>query len=60
MPDRPKVMIHKKRVTLVLQVGGLAWGLKPHPVKNALNAEKHSTTAAGREHLNRPSKIMDL
>jgi hypothetical protein len=33
MPDRSKVMAQTKRDTLVLQVGGWAWGWQPHPVK---------------------------
>jgi hypothetical protein len=36
MPDRSRVMTQTKRDTLVLQVGGLAWGLEPHTVKNIL------------------------
>jgi hypothetical protein len=36
MPDRSKVMTQTKRDTLVLQVGGLAWGEQPHIVKNLL------------------------
>jgi hypothetical protein len=36
MPDRSKVMTQTKRDTLVLQVGGLAWGKQPHTVKNLL------------------------
>jgi hypothetical protein len=34
MPDRSRVMTQTKRDTLVLQVGGLAWGLtSPHSKK---------------------------
>jgi hypothetical protein len=33
MPDRSRVMTPTKRDTLVLQVGGLAWGQQPHTVK---------------------------
>jgi hypothetical protein len=33
MPDRTKVMTQRKRDSLVLQVGGWAWGSHPHPVK---------------------------
>jgi hypothetical protein len=36
MPDRSRVMTQTKRDTLVLQVGGLAWGKQPHTVKNLL------------------------
>jgi hypothetical protein len=36
MPDRSRVMTHTKRDTLVLEVGGLAWGQQPHTVKNLL------------------------
>jgi hypothetical protein len=36
MPDRSRVMTQTKRDTLVLQVGGLAWGLQLHTVKNLL------------------------
>jgi hypothetical protein len=36
MPDRSRVMTQIKRDTLVLQFGGLAWGYKPHTVKNLL------------------------
>jgi hypothetical protein len=36
MPDRSRVMTQTKRDTLVLQVGGLAWGLQSHTVKNLL------------------------
>jgi hypothetical protein len=35
MPDRSRVMTQTKRDTLVLQVGGLAWGSTPHS-KNVL------------------------
>jgi hypothetical protein len=33
MRETSKVMIQTKRDTLVLQVGGWAWGWQPHPVK---------------------------
>jgi len=33
MPDRSRVMTQTKRDTLVLQVGGLAWGKEPNTVK---------------------------
>jgi hypothetical protein len=33
MPDRSRVMTQTKKDTLVLQVGGLAWGLQSHKVK---------------------------
>jgi hypothetical protein len=33
MLDRSKLMTQTKRDTLVLQVGGWAWSLQPHPVK---------------------------
>jgi hypothetical protein len=36
MPDRSRVMTQTKRDTLVLQVGGWAWGSQPHTVKNLL------------------------
>jgi len=36
MPDRSRVMTQTKRDTLVLQVGGLAWGLQPHTVKKLI------------------------
>ena len=32
MPDRSKVMAKMKGDTLVLQVGGCAWGLRPNPL----------------------------
>jgi hypothetical protein len=35
MPDRSKEMTQAKRDTLVLQVGGWAWGCRPHPVKKS-------------------------
>jgi hypothetical protein len=34
VPDRSRVMTMTKRDTLVLQVGGLAWGYQPHTVKS--------------------------
>jgi hypothetical protein len=40
MPDRSRVLIQTKRVTLVLQVRGWAWGQQPHPVKIALRNGK--------------------
>jgi hypothetical protein len=36
MSDRSRVMTQTKRDTLVLQVGGMAWGKQPHTVKNLL------------------------
>jgi hypothetical protein len=36
MPDRSRVMTQTKSDTLVLQVGGLAWGEQPHTVNNLL------------------------
>jgi len=33
MSDRSSVMTQTKKDTLVLQVGGLAWGYQPHTVK---------------------------
>jgi hypothetical protein len=33
MPERSKGRVQTKRDTLVVQVGGWAWGLQPHPVK---------------------------
>jgi hypothetical protein len=36
MPDRSRVITRTKRDTLVLQVGGLAWGLQPHTVKKLI------------------------
>jgi hypothetical protein len=33
MPDRSRVMTQTKRDTMVIQVGGLAWGYQPHTVK---------------------------
>jgi hypothetical protein len=40
IPDRSRVMAQTKRDTLVLQVGSLAWGYKPHTVKYALIVTK--------------------
>jgi hypothetical protein len=36
MPERSRVMTQTKRDNLVLQVGGLAWGLQPHTVKKLI------------------------
>jgi hypothetical protein len=36
MPDRSRVMAQTKRDTLVLHVGGLAWGYQPHTVKKLI------------------------
>jgi hypothetical protein len=36
MPDKLRVITQTKRDSLVLQVGGLAWGYQPHTVKNLL------------------------
>jgi hypothetical protein len=40
MPDRSRVMAQTKSDTLVLQVGGWAWGLQPHTVKKTLLLRK--------------------
>jgi hypothetical protein len=45
MPERSKGRVQTKRDTLVLQVGGWAWGWQPHPVKRMLF--RNLTTSPG-------------
>jgi hypothetical protein len=55
----PFVPLPTRRDTLVLQVGGWAWGSQPHPIK-PLIVGKILMTAGGQKHLTRSSKTEDL
>jgi hypothetical protein len=48
MPDRSRMMIQSKRDTLVLQVGGLAWGSQPHTVKKLIVTKVEQRNKLGR------------
>jgi len=47
-PDRSRAMTRMKRDTLVLHVGGWAWGWQPHTVK-IFCSETQQSVSKGRE-----------
>jgi hypothetical protein len=47
MPDRSREMPKTKRDTLVLQIGGWAWGLRHYPGKKKLRYENLEDASEG-------------